>query len=174
MIDNFKEYLIGTFDNKLQAMSNPTRYARIIVTHKKINDELIYGEQAYKHSVGLPYRQFVLKPIEVDNKIRVINYEIKNRHLYKGCNNLQNLIESDLTEKTGCATIFQFKDDVFYGEIEGCECYVNWRGSATYLINKIELGKDYYFVLDKGISLETKAQIWGSQYGQFNFYKVPL
>lgn len=173
MIDIFKEYLIGQFDNKFQALSNPSRYARIIVTHVQINDSLIYGEQAYSHSLKAPYRQFVLKPIKDDGKIKVINYQIKDEHLYRGCENIESINEESLIKRIGCSTIFQYKDEKFYGEIEGCECYVNWRNAKTYLINKIELGKDYYFVLDKGISVETKAQIWGSQYGEFKFYKVP-
>lgn len=173
MIDIFKEYLIGTFDNKMQALSNPTRYARIIITHVQINDELIYGEQAYSHSLGLPYRQFVLKPTQIDDKIKVINYELLDKHLYKGANNLNCISEKFLTEKTDCATIFTFANNKFYGENETCNCFIQWRGVPTYLINKIELGQNYYFVLDKGLSVESHSQIWGSQYGEFKFYKLP-
>lgn len=173
MIDEFNAYLEGQFDNKLQALSNPTRYARIKVTHVKIKDNLFYGEQAYNYMLLKPYRQFVLQPIEQSGVIKVINYEINQPSRYANCKNLDNLTLENLTERTGCATIFRKVDEVFHGEIEGCECYVNWRGIQTYLLNKIQLGKTHYFVSDKGMSKTDNSQIWGSQWGEFKFYKLP-
>jgi CpeT protein len=173
MIERFKQYLEGKFDNKLQAFSNPTRYAHIRVTHVKINEDLFYGEQAYNYMLTKPYRQFVLKPIEENGIIRVINYELKDAFKYVGATNLKNITQEDLTERTGCATIFKDFEGVFHGEIEGCECYVNWRGVDTYLLNKIQLAEQHYFVLDKGMSTKSNSQIWGSQWGEFKFYRMP-
>lgn len=174
MIDKFKTYLEGVFDNKIQAFSNPTRYAHIQVTHRKINDELFYGEQAYNYMLSKPYRQFVLKPIELNGIIKIINYELQDAHRFVGGTNLENITQEDLTERVGCATMFKEVEDVFHGEIEGCECYVNWRGVDTYLINKIQLGEQHYFVLDKGMSKKSNSQIWGSKWGEFKFYRMPV
>ena len=39
----------------------------------------------------------------------------------------------------------------------------------TYIDNGFELAKDYYNVYDKGISVETGKQTWGSEHG---FYRL--
>ena len=44
-MNNFIELLVGTFSNKLQAQSHPTRYAHIWVNHRLIGENRIYGEQ---------------------------------------------------------------------------------------------------------------------------------
>ena len=174
MIKKFNQYLEGIFDNKLQAFSNPSRYAHIRVTHRKIDDNLFYGEQAYNYMLSKPYRQFVLQPTEQNGIVKVINYELKESHKFVSATNLENLTMNYLTEKRGCATIFKEVDGTFHGEIEGCECHVNWRGVNTYLINKIQLGEGHYYVLDKGMCKKSNSQIWGSQWGEFKFYRMPL
>lgn len=173
MIEQFKQYLEGVFDNKQQAFSNPTRYAHIRVTHCKIDDNLFYGEQSYNYMLSKPYRQFVLEPVEQNGIIKVINYELKNPELYVNCQNIKDITREDLTERVGCATIFKEIDGGFSGEIEGCECHVNWRGTDTYLLNKIQLAESHYFVLDKGMSKTNNSQIWGSKWGEFKFYRLP-
>ena len=50
----FHDYLEGTFDNKEQALKHPTRYARIIVTHKWIGGDWFEGTQSYHKRE--PYR----------------------------------------------------------------------------------------------------------------------
>ena len=56
-MNQFLELLEGTFANKLQAQSHPTRYAHIRVSHRKISDNRFYGEQAYNYQLNMPYRQ---------------------------------------------------------------------------------------------------------------------
>ena len=46
-MNEFTELLVGTFANKTQAQSHPTRYAHIRVSHRLIGDNRVYGEQAY-------------------------------------------------------------------------------------------------------------------------------
>ena len=174
MIELFKEYLVGKFDNKRQAFSNPSRYAHIRITHIDIGDGLYYGEQAYNYQLGMPYRQFVLEPTIVDDKIVIKNYEIKDKHLYTNGKNLNSLNREDLTRKTGCDTIFQLVDNKFIGGTVGCNCFVNWRGRNTYLQTNVELTKDFYYVIDKGICAEHHHQIWGSKYGRFEFARMPV
>lgn len=174
MIDLFKEYLVGVFDNKAQAFSNPSRYAHIRITHIDIGDGLYYGEQAYNYQLGLPYRQFVLEPQLVDDKIVIANYEIKDKHLYRNGKNLDTLKRDHLTKKEGCDTIFELIDGRFIGGTTGCNCFVDWRGRKTYLQTQVELTKDFYYVIDKGMCAEHHHQIWGSKYGRFEFKRMPL
>lgn len=171
MKNKFLEYLIGNFNNKRQAFSHPTRYAYIRVLHRKISDDLIYGEQAYAFQDVRPYRQFVLKPVEEADTIRVINYEIENPLRFIKGENLDQLKETDLIFRSGCDTIFYEKDNVFYGEVEGCECFVDWRGQQTYVKNKAELGLNYYNVIDQGFAVGTEDRVWGSEHGYFQFMR---
>ena len=173
MIEIFKDYLSGIFDNKRQAFSNPSKYAHIRITHIDIGDGLYYGEQAYNYQLALPYRQFVLEPTLDDDKILVINYEIFDKHLYRNGKNLENLTRDSLTRKTGCDTIFEYTHDKFIGGTQGCESFVNWRGRNTYLQTNVELTKDFYYVIDKGMCAEHGHQIWGSKYGRFEFARMP-
>lgn len=170
-MDQFLDYLIGEFNNKRQAFSHPTRYAYIRVLHRKISDHLIYGEQAYAFSDVRPYRQFVLKPVKEENNIRVINYEIKNPLRFIKGNNLDQFTEEDLIYRSGCDIIFNKKDNVYYGQVEGCECFVEWRGKQTYVKNKVELGLNYYNVIDQGFLVGTEDRIWGSAHGYFKFVR---
>lgn len=172
MIDTFKEYLVGSFENKQQAFSHPSRYAYIRITHIDIGDGLYYGEQAYNYQLGLPYRQFVLEPTLNGDEIVVINYEIKDKQNYRNGKNLEMLTRKDLTRKDGCDTVFKQVNDSFVGGTQGCECFVNWRGRETYLQTQVELTKDFYFVIDKGMCAKHHHQIWGSKYGRFEFKRM--
>ena len=170
-MNTFLEYFLGNFNNRQQTFAHPTRYSYIRILHKKINDELIYGEQAYAFKDVNPYRQFVLKPIVIGDNIKILNYGIKNPLTFVKGKNLDQLMLDDLTEKTECATIFSEKDSVYYGKLVGCKCYVNWNGKQTYMENDIILGNNYYNVLDRGMCPDTHKQIWGSRFGHFKFVK---
>jgi len=173
MINTFLEWFEGTWENKIQAFSRPSYFAMIRVVHMKVpgTDNMFYGEQAYNYSLQSPYRQFVLKIEEVDNKIVIKNYNF-NASEYKGFINLET-IPKKLTYKQNCDTLLTFNGTEFSGGIEGCECYVKWSDQNTYFKNVVILGKDYYNVMDQGFHVETNLQIWGSQHGLFEFKKMP-
>ena len=63
-MSEFVELLVGTFANKRQAQSHPTRYAHIRVSHRLLGENRIYGEQAYNYLLNRPYRQFVIDVVE--------------------------------------------------------------------------------------------------------------
>jgi len=170
-MNQFLEYFLGEFNNRRQTFQHPTRYSYIRILHRKISDDLIYGEQAYAFRNTNPYRQFVLEPILEGNSIRMINYSIDNPSKFIKGKNLDQLSRKNLILKTGCDTIFVEDNGVYYGELKGCDCAVKWNGKNTYLQNKVELGKNYYYVLDKGICCNTHKQIWGSRYGYFKFVR---
>ena len=93
-MSQFIDFLVGTFANKVQAQSHPTRYAHIRVSHRLIGENRIYGEQAYNYLLNRPYRQFVIDVVEEsEEEYRTIkgldkitddmlkNYEIANPHV---------------------------------------------------------------------------------------------
>ena len=167
MIDEFRNRIIGTFENKRQAYRNPSRFAYVRIVHSDIDGNLIYGEQAYKHSLNAPYRKFVLEPVIDDGRLVVKNYRITAPKP-----NLE-LSHDDLTYCDGCDILFNMVDDVFVGSSEGCDCLVNRRGKVSYFTTKAKVGINYYHVIDRGFDPITKKQMWGTEYGPFEFTKQP-
>ena len=76
-MSEFVELLVGTFANKRQAQSHPTRYAHIRVSHRLLGENRIYGEQAYNYLLTRPSRQFVIDVVEDGEESRLRNYEIE-------------------------------------------------------------------------------------------------
>ena len=44
----------------------------------------------------------------------------------------------------------------------------------TYVANQVKLTEDTYTVLDRGLHAETHQKVWGSDWGAFEFKRMPL
>ena len=179
-MNQFLDLLEGTFSNKVQAQSHPTRYAHIWVNHRKISDNRIYGEQAYNYLKNRPYRQFVIEVVDEGNEVdgniyRLKNYEIKDAKQFAECKNLENLTDDLLTYREGCDIIMkQTGHNTFTGGTSTCNCYVEWQGVKTYVQNEVILSEEDYQVVDRGLHTETHQRIWGSEWGAFKFKRMGL
>ena len=129
MIDEFFRLIEGRFENKIQAMTYPSRYAMIRVSHVNLGNGLIYGEQAYNYQLNKPYRQFVLEPVEKKDQIHIYNYELIDKENYTGFKILDKIDHDVLKLKSGCDVIMTQKGQSFVGGIQGCDCMVDWQGS---------------------------------------------
>jgi hypothetical protein len=164
MIDEFRNRLIGKFENKRQAFRNPSRYAYVRIIHEDVDGQLIYGEQAYHYMLNTPYRKFVLEPLLCDGRLVVKNYSIISAD--------EPIIKDNLTYREGCDILFNLIDDVFVGSSEGCDCIVKRNGRDTFFSTKAQIGINYYHVIDRGYDPVSKKQIWGTEYGPFEFVKT--
>ena len=174
-MNQFLDLLEGTFANKRQAQSHPTRYAHIKVQHRKISDNRIYGEQAYNYLLNRPYRQFVIEVVAEKGQFRLKNYEIKDAKQFVGCQNLDQLTDDILTYREGCDIIMkQVGHNTYQGGTSTCECWVDWQGVKTYVQNEVLLSETEYQVVDRGLHAETHQKIWGSDWGAFKFVRMPL
>lgn len=171
MIDEFKEFLVGSFNNRIQAFSFPSQYSQISLKHVLLDNGMIYGEQWYTVRKQPPYRQFVLNVVQEEDKIIVTSYRLKNKDKFLYFNNLSELNEEELEENIGCNNIFIKKDDTYYGRIEGCNCIVEKNGKTSFLLTASELSQNKYRVIDRGYCPETKEMLWGSEHGMFEFNK---
>ena len=169
---DFKDCLEGYFDNKYQAMKDPSRYAHIKISHIRLGEDIFYGEQAYSHQIRQPYRQFVLKISRQKNEYIVQNYSIDKPERFVNHKNLEILSEEPLRRRLGCDIIFRENNGLYKGKTCSNDCTVNYKGRETYLLNDIELGDDSYWVLDKGFDSETDEQVWGAKWGYLKFYRV--
>ena len=173
-MNTFLELFEGTFANKRQAQSHPTRYAHIRVSHYKIGETRFYGEQAYNYLLNRPYRQFVIEVVDEGEQLRLKNYEILTPVKFINGENLDELTDDVLTYREGCDNIIkQTGDKTFEGQNDTCECWVMRNNIKTYVANQVKLTEDTYTVLDRGLHSETKQKIWGSDWGPFNFTRLP-
>jgi CpeT protein len=70
-------------------------------------------------------------------------------------------------ENDQCNLLFYKVGNVYRGTtVPGCIF------KDTVLISRIELGEDYYVVIDAGLDPQTGKQVWGSTNGPFIFDKV--
>ncbi len=161
MIDKFCEYFEGTFENKMQAMSYPTKFAMIELLH------IPYGERKFRciqryYVDKKEYRNTIISVSQQDSIILVKNYK-------------EEIPETgQLTYLEGCDILFESIGDEFHGKNLCKTCYVKWSGKETYLQTQSILGNNYYHVIDKGYDVNTDEHIWGSFNGQFQFVKSPL
>ena len=174
-MNQFLDLLEGVFANKRQAQSHPTRYAHIKVQHKRISENRLYGEQAYNYQLNRPYRQFVIEVIAEKGQYRLKNYEIENPEKFVGCKNLDQINDDILTYREGCDIIMeQTAHNTYVGGTSTCNCWVYRQGIKTYVQNEVLLTETNYQVLDRGLHAETHEKVWGSDYGPFNFARMPF
>jgi len=157
MIDTFCEYFEGTFNNKMQAMSYPTKFAMIELVHEKIDDYKFRVVQRY-YVDKRPYRKSVVEIVPHGTDILVQNYKD----------------DQELTYLPGCDILFNVKGEEFHGKNICKDCFVTWSGKETYLQTQSILRKDSYLVIDRGYDVYTDEHIWGSFHGHFKFIKSPL
>ena len=171
-MNQFLDLLEGTFANKRQAQGHPTRYAHILVQHRKISENRLYGEQAYNYLKQRPYRQFVIEVVAEKGQFRLKNYEIKDAKQFAGCQNLDQLTDDLLTYREGCDIIMkQVGHNTYKGGTSTCNCWVDWQGVKTYVQNEVLLTETEYQVVDRGLHAESHQKIWGSNYGAFKFVR---
>ena len=122
-MNQFLDLLEGTFANKRQAQGHPTRYAHILVQHRKISENRLYGEQAYNYLKQRPYRQFVIEVVAEKGQFRLKNYEIADAKQFVGCQNLDQLTDDMLTYREGCDIIMkQVGHNTYKGGTSTCNC----------------------------------------------------
>ena len=92
MIEKFNDWFEGTWENKVQAFSQPSKFAMVRLIHKKVpgTDYMYYGEQAYNFSLSRPYRQFIVEALEENGNVLLKNYDF-DKGKYQGVVNLDQI-----------------------------------------------------------------------------------
>ena len=178
MIDLFCDWFEGTWENKVQAFSQPSKFAMVRLIHTKVpgTDYMYYGEQAYNFSLSRPYRQFIVEAFEENGRIILKNYDF-DKVKYQCLANLDQIkYDEGLTYKENCDMIVVYdpNENQFVGSLDGCKCLVPYKGKETFVQNEAILKEDSYRVVDKGYLVGTTTQVWGGRYGHFEFQKTPL
>lgn len=172
MIEEFKEYLLGSWNNRTQAFSFPSQYSQISLKHVMLDFGMIYGEQWYTVRKQPPYRQFVLDVNQIEDKLIVSSYKVKDGNKFLYFKDIDKITKEDLEKNKNCECVFVKQNDSFIGRIVGCDCIVERNGKKSFLFTASELTENKYRVIDRGYCPETKKMLWGSEHGMFEFDKL--
>lgn len=146
MIETFKSYFTGYFDNQKQAFQYPRDFALICLNHIPIGDNKFKVTQGYSHEPK-PYRTTIIEVVDNGDHLITKNYKEDG---------------SELTYLEGCDTIFKWNGTFFRGKSSCEECYVFRGGKKTYLVTESILKEGQYEVIDRGYDVETREHTWGS------------
>ncbi len=175
-------WMAGDFSNRQQAMADSRNFAHIHVFFRPLAFEFfggigMYSEQVYDYDLWTPYRQGVHHFIERDNRIFVENFGLVEPMLYAGSGRersiLQTITPAVLQPRCGCGMVFHREADRFIGQVEpGKNCLIPKEGQMTYLVSEVEITKSTWLSRDRGFSIDTDEQVWGSESGKFQFEKI--
>ena len=170
MINKFITWYEGCFSNKKQSMSEPTKFASIVLQHTHLENGYFYGEQSYLYTDKDTYRQFISRAVEINSKIHLQNYVLHNKELYLGNKNLSQINTQELSLRQNCDIIFEYRLDTnfFHGSTTGKNCTIEKNNSITCISTKAILGEYKYDIEDRGFDTKTSKQVWGSS-GMYNF-----
>jgi CpeT/CpcT family (DUF1001) len=183
-IKTLASWMAGEFGNQAQAFENPPFFAYIRVCMRPLPPAVLDGvglflEQAYDITLNQPYRMRVLKFVEVDGRIEVPHYRLKNEDDFRGAardrTKLEKLTLDDLDLMCGCGMQVEWTGASFKGRVEpGKQCIVERNGQKTYLDNEFDvLDQGATLIsLDRGRDLETDERLWGSIAGPFHFTRL--
>lgn len=173
--------MAADFSNQEQAFENPPFFAHIRVCMRPLPPEILSGvslflEQAYDLALDQPYRMRVLKFLEVDGRIEIEHYQVRDEDKFKGAsrdlNRLQSLTPDDIEKMCGCTMKVEWTGHSFKGRVEpGKGCIVVRNGKTTYLDSEFEIDEKKLISLDRGRDLETDERVWGSVAGPFEFVR---
>lgn len=168
--------LIGEWSNKAQAMRNPSRFSSVIINIVPLSGSLegkIFLEQAFSFDTRRPYR---IRVLEVNKDKQLIHsYKLVNPDQYANSSRestlLLSLTESELLPHCpdcdlGYEEIF---NEGFRGFSKSKKC-IQVKGDTSYYVESEFIVKDQeLYTLDRGFSVDTGKQVWGSNYGFFEF-----
>ena len=148
----FDELIIGHYENKKQAYSNPTKWPWVNILYTKVKPNVLELKQWYNYAgEDEPYRHYHI----------TFEYDAPDT-VFTTAHNL-------LIDKKGCEMQWGFFEGTWYGEIKG-ECIVR----DTKVVSAVEFDGTNYRSIDTGYNIETGKFSWGKEpsEGFFTFTKL--
>ena len=184
------KFLAGEFDNREQALAEPSWYVHLRLWQVPINlfaaDSLsLFAEQVNVVTPGNPYRQRVMQ-LQSDNsvgeqRIKVQYYLPKNPMALAGAGRNRELLEglkpSDLELLPGCVlhANTQALDANNYRFIakppRDTRCCFTYQGKTIQVSLGFEVTSSQLLSYDKGIEPQTGKATWGAILGPFSYIK---
>ena len=131
MTTDFEAYLLGLYDNKIQAQSHPTEFAQIFILWEKIDGGYKSKHYYKRDGADKPYRMRHHKLVEVsEEEVIVENYH------------------TDWTRCEGCDMIFKWDGRQWNGKLRNPDqCFVRDGVSVT---SEVHFTKEGVYCKDLG------------------------
>jgi CpeT/CpcT family (DUF1001) len=180
-ISTLMRWMAADFSNQEQAFENPPFFAHIRVCMRPLPPDLfsapsLFLEQAYDLDTKQPYRMRVLRFLEIDSRIEIEHYQVREEQRFYGASRdlelLSQLTPDDIQKMCGCTMHVEWTGKSFIGRVEpGKGCIVVRNGQTTYLDSQFEIDPEKLVSLDRGRDMETEERVWGSIAGPFEFVR---
>lgn len=180
LLINLARVMAGDFSNAKQSQADPKNYAHIRVFFRPLPWGFFsaigfYSEQTYDYDLWTPYRQGIHRLVPLGDCVYIENYSLEDGMVYAGAGHNREILETitpeSIARRHNCSMIFHQEGNLFRGTVEGKECKIVRNGIETYLISEVEITDSTWIGWDRGISIETGEQIWGSAIGPLKFEK---
>jgi len=176
------QYMAGEFGNREQAIADPAWFVNLKLWQRPLPKSLLgeiafFAEQANIINIDKPYRQRILKLVEVDGNIQVHYYAFQDPSLWKcaaaNLDRLQEITVSDLIPLPDCTLRVKYNLEIFTAALpEGAKCCFSYQGETRQVSLGFEASKSAFLSYDKGIDMNTGASIWGAIAGAYRFTKL--
>jgi len=176
------QYMAGEFGNSVQAISDPAWYVNLRLWQRPLPKSLLGGiaffaEQANIINIDKPYRQRILKLVELNGNIQVHYYAFQDPALWKGAatspERLQKITINDLLPLPNCTLNVTYEVDGFKAELPAdAKCCFSYQGETRQVSLGFATSKSTFLSYDKGIDMNTGAAIWGAIAGAYTFTKL--
>lgn len=175
------QWLAGEFDNRKQAMDDPTWYVPLRLWHRPLIYPIrghcaLFAEQANFLDLDRPYRQriFTIEPSDTQCAIQYWAFQDPQRFRGAGMHPelLLDIQESVLEFLPTCRLTVSFAGNRFEAKPEPdtrCNFYAD--GQLRQVILGFSVTEDSFWSYDRGVHPETGQSLWGALMGPYQYEK---
>ncbi|MGG6293014.1 chromophore lyase CpcT/CpeT [Leptolyngbya sp. AN02str] len=182
-VTTLAQWLAGTFNNKAQAMEQPTWFVHLQLWHRplpfRLNGHLaIFAEQANALYPTNAYRQRILVLQEAidgtPSRVQYYAFRQAERVIGAGADpeRLRQLSPNDLELLPGCGLNLTL-------EATACraipnpedKCCFQYAGETRQVVLGFEAGQGWFKSYDRGVDPATGKSLWGAILGPYEFTK---
>ncbi|HEY9617242.1 MAG TPA: chromophore lyase CpcT/CpeT [Microcoleaceae cyanobacterium] len=183
-------YLAGEFDNREQAIAEPTWYVPLRLWQRPVslfaNDSLtLFAEQANVITPEYPYRQRLLRLYQAREQdlssLQVQYYAFNDPEVFKGAGSHPELLAKltddqiellpgcrlDVVVETLAPDTYQFKASL----PPAAQCCFSYQGEIRQVSLGFVASPGTLLSYDKGVDPETGQGLWGALMGPYRFVK---
>ncbi|MBW4515968.1 MAG: chromophore lyase CpcT/CpeT [Timaviella obliquedivisa GSE-PSE-MK23-08B] len=175
------QLIAGEFDNKLQAMEQPTWFVHLRLWYRplpmRIEGNLaLFAEQANALTCDRPYRQRVAVLVASSDSLQVQYLALKQPEKFLGAGANPSLLESlsldDLETLPGCELTVTEQAGRFKAvPPPGAKCYFQYDGATRQVVLGFEVSPGKFWSYDRGVEPDTGQGLWGALMGAYEFQK---
>jgi CpeT/CpcT family (DUF1001) len=181
-------YLAGEFDNREQAIADPTWYVHLRLWQRPValfSDSLtLFAEQANVLKLNNAYRQRLMRIQPVagsSDGLQVQYYAFKDPDRVQGAgqnpDRFLTIQLSDIELLPGCVLNVAWEkqsggDRALATPPPDCSCFFTYQGEVRQVVLGFEASPQEYLTYDKGVELGTGKALWGAMMGPYRYRKI--